>query len=262
MRRTFLASLLAACAGGLQADDDMAQLADLFPTGRHLTELTYTRIDTVFGDQDVWIPRYTYAYSTSLRLAASVGYVESAPSDAGRDRGGQTDSVFLLQYDPSAQLTANAFVPDTVGLTMALQAPTGDHDKGIGEDLWAAQLGAGWLVDFPWDFWLLPSLQHEWTFSEGQDAQERERTDLGLGLYWLFPFKAWLGIEPGFAYDHVLDDSAFDWSIVLGKVWSSGWGVDVRWTNADRLEPRGVRDDEILFFALTYQFGAPPRGAN
>ena len=261
MLRTLIASCLGLVAGAALAEDDMEQITKLFPTGRHLTELTYTRIDTALGDQDVWIPRYTYAYSTSLRMAGSIGYVETDPERPDRSRGGHTDSILLLQYDPSANLTANAFVPDTVGLTFALQLPTGEHDKGIGEDLWAAQLGAGWLVDFPLDFWLLPSVAHEWTFDEAPGTQERERSDLGLGLYWLFPFKTWLGIEPAFAYDHVADEEIFDWSVVVGKVWSSGWGFDLRWTNAERLEPRGVRDDNVLFFAVTYQFGEPPRGS-
>ena len=237
-------------------EDDMQQLAELFPSGRHLLELNYTSVDTIDGDQDIWLPRYTYAYSTSLRFSGSIGV---ATADKDSIKRGPTDSVLLLQYDPSAQLTANAFVPDTVGLTFGLQIPTGDHSDGLGEDLWAAQLGAGWLVDFPLDFWLLPSIQHDWSFREGRDTASRQRTDIGLGLYWLFAFKGWLGIEPVIAYDHKLEDSGLDWSVVAGKAWSTGWGLELRWSSKDRIDERDIRDDSIFLLGLTYQFGRPPK---
>ena len=247
------------CTAAAADDQDMQQLATLFPEGRHLTQLTYTAVDTAVGDRDIYLAGYTYAYSTRLRLSGNVGYTSVEPPGPAEKQNGITDTTALLQYDPTASLTANAFVPDTLGFTFELQLPTGDPDKGIGEDLWAAALGGGWLIDFPFDFWLLPSLRHQWTFSEASDAQRRERTDLGLGLYWLFPTKAWLGLEPVLAYDHVVDDDALDWSLVAGKVWSSGWGIDFTWSSTDRLEPRGVRDDQLLLLTLSYQFGEPTR---
>lgn len=241
-------------------DKKLEEFASLFPTGRHLAEFSVTSIDTAEGDQLIWLPGYTLAYSTSLRFSGSVGVVESdlvGGNDSGSSSG-LTDSQLLVQYDPSAQLTANAFLPDTVGLTFGLRVPTADHDKGLGVDLWAASLGAGWLVDFPWSFWLLPSLQYEFSFDEAPGVQRIERADLGLGLYWLFSFKGWLGIEPVIAHDLVEQDSAFDWSVVLGKAWSTGWAVDLRWSRLDRLDSAAVRDDEVLFFGISYQFGQPP----
>ena len=253
--------ILAAATVAVADDSDMAELATLFPAGRHLLEVSYTHVDTEFGDRDIWLPRYTRAISTNLRASASVGYVIADPVGVNSREGGVTDSVVLLQYDPTARLTANAFVPDTLGIAVGLQLPTGDAARGLGEDLWAMSLGGGWLLDFPLDFWLLPSIQHEWTFSEGSPDDERERTDLGLGLYWLFaPVKSWLGFEPTVAYDHVVEDSTFGWSLVLGKVWANGWGLDARWTKSDRLQPRGARDDTILVLSVSYQFGQPPRG--
>ena len=249
---------LAVCAE-LGADEaDMTEYASLFPLGRHLVEFSYSKIDTTEGDQLLWLPQYTYAYSTSLRFSGSIGYSELNATGASA-RSGATNSELLVQYDPSAQLTANAFIPDTLGFTFGLQIPTADHDKGLGTDFWAASLGFGWLIDFPLDFWLLPYTQYQFSFNEGPGQEEIKRVDLGLGLYWLFPFKGWLGIEPVIAYDANEKDNALDWSVVIGKVWSTGWGVDLRWSKLDRLDEEAIRDDELIFFGLSYQFGSPPR---
>jgi hypothetical protein len=250
---------LCVCTPAIADDEDMLQLATLFPEGRHLAQLTYTALDTAVGDRDIYLAGYTYAYSNSLRFSGNTGYTSVEPPSPAKKQNGMTDSTVLVQYDPSDRLSANAFVPETLGLTFELQLPSGDPDKGTGEDLWAATVGGGWLIDFPYDFWLLPSLRHQWTFSEGADAQRRERTDLGLGLYWFFPIKAWLGLEPVLAYDHAVDDDALDWSLVAGKVWSTGWGIDFSWSSTDRFEPQGVRDDQVLLLTLSYQFGEPPK---
>ncbi len=263
MRRLLLLPwLLLPTASSLANEEDLVALMEFYPSGRHLIEVTYTSLDTVLGDSDVYVAGYTLAYSNQLRFSAAAAFTELDPEPPAGSASGLGDARFLLQYDPSANLTANAFIPENLGLTFALQAPTGDHEEGLGEDLWAAAIGAGWLVDFPLDFWLLPALSYERTFDEGPEALRRERADLSLGLYWLFTHRYWLGIEPILAYDFVADDEAIDWSVVGGKVFASGFGIDLGWSRTDRLQPRGVRDDEILTLNLSYQFGRPPRTAD
>ena len=259
-------SVLGKFSPALADEEDMEELAALFPGGRNLLQLAYTRVDSAESETAIWLPNYTHAYSRNLRFSLTAGI--STASDIVALQGtpeesdsfsGIADSQFLVQIDPSAKLTASPVIPDTVGFTFSVQIPTGNQDKGLGVDAWIGQIGAGWLVDVPWRFWLLPSVQYQRSFSEGSEVPETDRITGGVGLYWLFPIKAWLGLAPSIGYDYFAEETFGNFSVVAGKSWSSGWGVDISWDRLDRIDPGARRDDEQIFFNLSYQFGKPPR---
>ena len=91
-----------------------------------------------------------------------------------------------------------------------------------------------------------------------------QNTEMEPEFYFVPPNtgpKGWLGIEPVLAYDFEENDAALDWSLVAGKAWSNGVAIDLRWTRLDRIDPAALRDDELVFLGISYQFGAPPRGS-
>ena len=123
-------------------------MATLFPSGRHLVQLSYSRVVSEEAETEICPPTYTSAYSGSLRFSLTTGIVKvddiddlRATPQTGKSFSGFADSRLLVQYDPSAKLTANAFVPDTLGITVGVQMPTGDHEKGLSVDAWIGQLG-------------------------------------------------------------------------------------------------------------------------
>jgi len=258
--------LLATClsvAGAVNADDaDKAELAKLFPQGAHRIQLSYTHLNSAEADLDIWVPSYSWAYSKRLRLTGLTGYADASfhvPNSGGNsDRGGRFDSFLVVQYDPGERLRANSFVPNTLGLVFKLRAPTGEADKGLGIDAWSGTIGAGWLIDSPYRFWLQPTIQYERSFAKGSLGVDINRAEVSAGLYWLFPFRAWLGIRPSYDCNFELDGCGTNLSATVGKTWSSGIALSLSADRLDRIDPLARRDDRQLFLSVSYQYGNPP----
>lgn len=250
-------------AGGANADDaDKAELARLFPKGAHRVQLSFTRLDAAEADIHIWVPSYSWAYSNRLRLTGLTGYADAnfhAPNaGADSERSGRFDSFLIVQYDPGKRLTANSFVPNTLGFIFKLRAPTGEAEKGLGIDAWSGTIGAGWLVDSPYRFWLQPTIQYERSFAKGSLGADIDRAEASAGLYWLFPFRAWLGVRPSLECNFVLDDCGTNLSLTMGKTWSSGIALSLSVDRLDRIDPLATRDDRQLFLSVSYQYGKAP----
>lgn len=261
-----LACLLAPVRVAMATDAELPPLLQDLPTGRHLLELGYTSIDGFDGDTLVLVPGYTYSYSHSLRFSAATQLVElQQPSDPGSgsgktdDKTGLGDSFITVQYDPGEQLTSNPWIPNTLGLFGALLLPTGDASEGLGGDAWGASAGAGWPIFLSSRFMAIPTFAYTRTFYGGKDEFTLDQLTLGATLIWLLPFHAWLGVEPSYSWDFDLNKTDDNYHLVAGKFFRNGLAFDVQWGYQRRYEKYATRDDEVLLFNLSWQFGSPPR---
>lgn len=246
-------------------EQEQAGIGDVFFDGRHRIDLSYAQIEGFDGDLTLTLPGYTYSFSNQFRVSALTSYVEADfPANEAFgiaeeiDNSGWGDSLVAFQYDPGANLTSGAWVPDNLGLTASLIMPTGDADKALSGDAWVAELGGGWLLDFPLDFWLIPSVAYRRSFEHGDLAYRLDEATVGLGFYWLFRFRAWLGIEPYVGWDFERDTDIDQFRIYAGKAFANGLALEVQWGTQDRVEQGTLRDDDVLVFSLSWQFGAPP----
>jgi hypothetical protein len=98
----------------------------------------------------------------------------------GIEESGWGDTVIAFQYDPSARLTSGAWVPDTLGFSASLVMPTGDEDQGLGGDAWTAEVGAGWLLDLPFNFLVIPNAAYRKSFRNGDSANRLDEVTVGL----------------------------------------------------------------------------------
>jgi hypothetical protein len=164
----------------IAGEGDTANIVDVFPDGRHRLEVGWTQLDGIDGDVNLLLPSYTYSFSRQLRLTAVTSVIEldiprdddlGIPQDI--QETGWGDSLVALQFDPGGSLTSSPWVPDTVGLFGSLRMPTGDEEKGLTGDSWVAEIGAGWLLDMPWNFWLVPSLSYKGSFDHDSQTAYR-----------------------------------------------------------------------------------------
>jgi hypothetical protein len=246
-------------------EEDSADMSELFADGRHRIDLSYTQAEGFDGDVTFALPAYTYSFNNHFRMTAVTSYVDldfpaneafGIPEDI--DESGWGDSMIGFQYDPSAQLTSGIWVPDTLGVYGSLVMPTGDKDQGLSGDTWVAELGGGLLLDMPWNFWIIPTTAYRKSFEDGDTAYRMNEAVVGLGFFWLFPFRAWFGIEPYVGWDFERETDISQYKIYAGKAFTNGMAMEVSWGSQDRVEKGAVRDDEILVFNLSWQFGAPP----
>ena len=57
-------------------EDDTADIADIFPNGRHRVDLGWTKLDGFDGDIYVLLPSYTYSWERQLRFTATTSVIE------------------------------------------------------------------------------------------------------------------------------------------------------------------------------------------
>jgi hypothetical protein len=258
------ASLL--CAAGVNAgEEDTANIGDFFSDGRHRLDMSYSQVEGFDGDVTLTLPSYTYSFSRSLRATVVTSYVELDFPVSEKfgiaeeiEESGWGDTVIGFQYDPGARLTSGAWVPDTLGFYSSLVMPTGDADKGLSSDTWTAEVGAGWLLDLPYNLLIIPTTAYRKSLKSGSSAYLLNEAALGLGFYWLFPFRAWLGIEPYLAWDFERDTDIDQFRIYAGKSFTNGLAVEVAWGSKDRVDEGSARDDDVLVLSLSWQFGQPP----
>ena len=255
------ASLL--CPPGVNAgEEDTANIADFFPDGRHRLDVSYSQVEGFDGDVTLTLPAYTYSFSRQLRASVVTSYVEldfPASEELGTaeeiDESGWGDTVIGFQYDPGARLTSGAWVPSTLGFFSSLVMPTGDADQGLSGDAWTAEVGAGWLLDLPFNFLVIPNTGYRKSFKNGDSAYRLDEVTVGLGLYWLFPFRAWLGIEPYLGRDFERNTTIDQFRIYAGKSFTNGLAVEIQWGSQNRVDEG---DDDVLALSFSWQFGQAP----
>ena len=244
--------LLASFMPSAQANDDITEGSESQPPlvqGKHRFDLSLNRLDAEEGDVTVLLPGYTLAVGSSFRFNITANF------QRGKTEEGLGDTLFVFQYDPSERITASPWIPDSFGLNATIRAPTGNADKGLGEDNWLVNVGAGWAFNPYRDIWLVPAGYYETTFSEKQGAVSDEETGISVNFIWFFNNGLWIGYEPTIARNLKLDEWADDHTFVLGKIFRNGFGLSVEYGRRDRLDLTAERDDYTTLLNFYYVFG-------
>ena len=234
------------------------------PDGKHRVDLGYSTTDAAEGEYNILLPGYSLAIPGGIRFGIATAWAESVLSDddddlsESGDNRGLGDTSLQLQYAPSLDITASPWVPDSIGASVTVVAPTGDPDKGLGSDNWIVDLGLGWFFETRGNLWLAPAGFYEKAVKVGSDGIPMEEIGFGMGLIWLFDTGVWLGYTPELVFDLEADSWADDHSLIIGKMFSNGFGLSLEYGRRDRLDPIATRDDYVGVFNLYYQFGKPP----
>lgn len=233
------------------------------PEGRHRLDLSVVALDAAEGDIYTALPAYTYTFENRVRLGITGNYTFISASDAGKSLGidsgsGLGDTDFNLQFNPPSELTSSPWVPDNLGLTAGLTAPTGDPEKSLGSDQWAYRIGFGWGFNIPGSLYLVPSAEYGRSFREGSEALGMEYLGFALSLNYVFSNGLWVGYVPYLQRDLALHEWADDHSLVIGRMWPNGFGASLEYAQRRRLDKTARRDDYTGLVSVYYQFGSPP----
>ena len=229
------------------------------PNGRQRVDLSITRFDAAEGDITLLFPAYTLAVPGGLLLGIGTNlvHIDAAADNQAVEEFGIGDTTATLQYAPSLEITASPWVPDTIGFSAALTAPTGDAEKSLGADAWIVDVGLGWSFPTVSDLWLVPSAYYSASFDEGRYAIPSREYGLSLELRWVFEGGVWFGYRPTLFRDLELGEWSDDHNLVLGKIFQGGFGVSLEYGRLNRLESGISRDTYTTLINVYYQFGRP-----
>ena len=133
----------------------------------------------------LWVPHPHHGLSATTLLVGS--------DVSGAEGSGFGDTRLQYSWVPSAQITAAAWVPNTLGMGCGLIVPTGDPDKGTGVDRWVLIPTLGWVFPFGEKFALQPSLQYLYSFDE--DTPDEHVSSANLVLTFLYVAKSGFWID-------------------------------------------------------------------
>jgi len=199
-----------------------------------------------------WVPHPSHALASTLLLIGS-DLAETEGSGIG-------DLRVQYSWALGAGLTANPWVPNSLGMGFGLVIPTGDPAKGTGDDRWVAIPTFGWVVNFKERFSLLPTLQYFITFNEGPAAQEFRAANLELGFVYVTKSEFWFNYTPSVFRDfEPVDDTNVDHTFIVGKQFKRAIGVSLTLGTVERgkLQREELQRGADYRAALTGHFVLP-----
>jgi len=192
---------------------------------RHRIDIGAVFLDQISADALHGIVGYTYDLTTNSNFNVTVPYL-----DPDRDTGGNSgfgDAIFSLSFVPSVRMSANPWVPRTVGTGISVLAPTGNADEGRSLDAWIVTPYLGLVIPLSDRFFLAPQIGY--THSLDTTAAD---TDLRLafaevGFAYVSSKGFWASYFPRFSFDLERDDWAINHRIALGKMVTRKFGLSV-----------------------------------
>ena len=195
---------------------------------------------------------YNWAPHTNYSFAATMPIVNSRLAEV--NGSGIGDLLLRYNWVPSLTLTADPWVPNSLGIGLGLLVPTGDAAKGTGGDQWVIAPSLGWAAKIAKRTTLLPQLQYMKSFAEGELAQGMQTISLSADLIHVFLSKFWVQYTPAASYDLEAETYEFDNLLVLGQQFTRrvALRLELRTLNvADPQAPAG--DGRELDYRATFK---------
>jgi len=238
------------------AEEPVEVAADVEPQAapRHRFDLGGNFFDTEEGQIATGLLSYTWIARPSHAFSLTLPFVGAKISET--EGSGIGDLVAQYSWVPSVELDANPWFPRSMGIGLTLILPSGDSDKGIGDDRWVAIPNLGWVVPINRRFSFLPLLQYVRSFDEMSEEDDLELVNLELGLTYVSPGGFWVNYTPSIFEDlGPSDDNDLDHSLTLGKQFRL-FGVSLQVATIERPdreeEVSGPKADYLI--SLTFHF--------
>jgi hypothetical protein len=225
---------------------------------RHRVDFGLQMYDAAEGNSVIgalsysWVPLDHHAFAATLLLVGS---------DLSNAKGsGVGDTRLQYSWVPSANLTASAWVPKTLGMGFGLIVPTGDAAKGTGADRWVAIPTLGWVFLIGERFSILPSLQYLHSFNERSVGEDISTANLELGLLYVWGSRFWIKYTPSFFRDfQPVDDTNLDHFLLFGMQFSKIVGASLTLGSIERppIQDPGLAQSSDQFAEVTLHIVLP-----
>jgi len=252
--------LVVAAAGppSIAAADEAASATESDPAPRHRISFGAQWFDSAEGASLTGSLTYSWVPLEHHGFAATVPVVGSDVS--GAEGSGIGDTRLQYSWVPSADITAAAWVPSTLGMGFGLIVPTGDPAKGTGVDRWVAIPTLGWVFTFGERFALQPSLQYLYSF--GEDTVDEHVSSANLVLTFLYVARSefWIDLTASVFRDfEPIETTNEDFFLTFGQQFTRVFGGSVTLGSVERppiQSPEFARSSD-QFVELTLHFVLP-----
>jgi hypothetical protein len=199
---------------------------------RHRIDIGAVFMDSISTDSINGILGYTYNLTNNTNINVTVPYLD--PDTATGSNSGFGDTIFSLSYVPLVKVSANPWVPRTVGTGISILAPTGNADEGRSLDTWIITPFVGLVVPLTDHFFLAPQLGYVHSLNKTVVDTDLRLAFAELGFAYVSSKGFWASYFPRFAFDLERDDWAIDHRLAVGKMLTTNFGLGLDYVFIER----------------------------
>ena len=230
--RFALAAGLLACALLLLSGRTEAEQDSESSDSRHRIDFTGVFLDAQSSDAINGLLGYTYNLNQRSNISIALPYLDPDLNTGGNSGFG--DLITSFSFVPSAQISANPWVPRTVGSGIAVSAPLGDADEGRSLDTWVVFPFLGVVLPFAEQFFFAPQLGYLHSINRTASGSKLRIMTLETGFSYVSLSGFWASYFPKFARDFETDDWSIDHRVGVGKMFTRNFGLSFDYTFVDR----------------------------
>ena len=240
-----------------QADSEGAE-TEKEAAPRHRISFGAQWFDAAEGDSVIGSLTYSWVPLEHHGFAATVPLVGSDVS--GAEGSGIGDTRLQYSWVPSANITAAAWVPSTLGMGLGLIVPIGDPSKGTGVDRRVAIPTLGWVFTLGEKYAFQPSLQYLYSFSEERPDEHISSANLVLTFLYVAKSGFWIDYTASIFRDfEPVETTNEDHFLTIGQQFTKVLGGSVTLGSIERppiQDPDFARSSDE-FVELTLHFVLP-----
>jgi hypothetical protein len=199
---------------------------------RHRIDVTAVYLDGDSADSINGLLGYTYSLTSNAIVNVTVPYID--PDRATGGNSGFGDALLSFSYVPLVKVSANPWVPRTVGTGISVLAPTGSTKDGRSLDAWVITPYVGLVIPLSDQFFLAPQLGYTHTLDEAVGGTDLRLAFAEVGIAYVSLKGFWASYFPRFIFDLERDDWAIDHRIALGKMVTSNVGFSIDYVFIER----------------------------
>jgi hypothetical protein len=212
------------------AEDNESQSTAAAP--RHRFDISAVFLDGDSTDSLNGLLGYTYTLTSNTILNVTVPYLD--PDRSTGDNSGFGDTLISLSFVPLVEVSANPWVPRTVGTGISVLAPTGNGDEGRSLDTWVITPYLGLVIPLSDRFFLAPQLGYVHSLDEIATDVDLRLAFAEFGFAYVSLDGFWASYFPRFAFDLEREDWAIDHRLALGKMLNANVGLSIDYVFIER----------------------------
>ena len=256
-------------AQGTQSGDDGTAAIQESPAvsqadAAHRFDLGVQRLDTPVGDFETTLLGYTRVFRGNMSFSAALtvnfanafGFTDDVIT---KERHiGLGDTILIYSFVPGMTVTAQPWVPRSIGFSVLLIVPTGSAEDFLGGDQFVFSPQGGWVLNIGKDFSILPAVSYARSFADGNLASPVHTAAAELGAVWAHDSGWWINYTGEFTRDLELDDWNYNDFFTVGKMFGSQIGLSLAYGVLEAIDPHARRNDQE--WMLLFHYVMPNRG--
>jgi hypothetical protein len=224
---------------------------------RHRIDVSAVFLDNVSADSVNGVVDYTYNLNSKSNISVSVPFVDPNTSTGGNS--GIGDTVMAFSYVPSVTVSANPWVPRTVGSGFAALAPTGSAKDGRSLDTWVLTPFLGLVIPITDRVFIAPQVGYVHSVDKTIAGTDLRLAYGELGVSFVAFNGFWSSYFPKFVRDLESDEWAVNHRLGVGKMLSTRFGLSIDYSFIERFNfgsdlPAQSGFDELIELRMHYAF--------